>query len=171
MQWDSSGGRTPVPQSWQGYCTHGSVLFPSWHRPYVALYEVSHVEIKRRKLYSLIFQPSQQALQSHVLEVANTYTSSDKAEWQDAANRFRIPYWDWAANSVPPSQVISDQNVTILAAPDASSQSVKNPLLAYHFHPVTDGHFDAPWNHWQSTIRCPDSQSRNAQTDVDELIK
>lgn len=23
-----------------GYCTHGSVLFPTWHRPYVALYEV-----------------------------------------------------------------------------------------------------------------------------------
>lgn len=26
-----------------GYCTHASVLFPMWHRPYVALYEVSRV--------------------------------------------------------------------------------------------------------------------------------
>lgn len=26
---------------WGGYCTHGSVLFPTWHRPYVLLYEVS----------------------------------------------------------------------------------------------------------------------------------
>jgi hypothetical protein len=23
-----------------GYCTHGQPLFPTWHRPYVALYEV-----------------------------------------------------------------------------------------------------------------------------------
>lgn len=23
-----------------GYCTHNSILFPSWHRPYMALYEV-----------------------------------------------------------------------------------------------------------------------------------
>ena len=23
-----------------GYCTHGSILFPSWHRPYMALFEV-----------------------------------------------------------------------------------------------------------------------------------
>ena len=24
----------------KGYCTHGTVLFPTWHRPYVALFEV-----------------------------------------------------------------------------------------------------------------------------------
>lgn len=24
-----------------GYCTHASILFPTWHRPYLALYEVS----------------------------------------------------------------------------------------------------------------------------------
>jgi tyrosinase len=23
-----------------GYCTHVSILFPTWHRPYLALYEV-----------------------------------------------------------------------------------------------------------------------------------
>ena len=27
--------------AWGGYCTHGSVLFPTWHRPYMMLYEVS----------------------------------------------------------------------------------------------------------------------------------
>ena|SRR6266851_447746 len=41
-QWEGSGGSHPVSGSqWGGYCTHGSVLFPTWHRPYVALYEVS----------------------------------------------------------------------------------------------------------------------------------
>lgn len=26
----------------KGYCTHNNVLFPIWHRAYLALYEVSH---------------------------------------------------------------------------------------------------------------------------------
>jgi len=27
---------------WTGwYCTHGTTLFPTWHRPYVLLFEVS----------------------------------------------------------------------------------------------------------------------------------
>ena len=41
VQWDGAGGTQPVSGSqWDGYCTHGSMLFPTWHRPYVALYEV-----------------------------------------------------------------------------------------------------------------------------------
>lgn len=40
-EWDGSGGDKPVSDKWEGYCTHGSVLFPVWHRPYVAVYEVS----------------------------------------------------------------------------------------------------------------------------------
>ena len=37
--WD---GVQPTPGwAWGGYCTHGSVLFPTWHRPYMMLYEVS----------------------------------------------------------------------------------------------------------------------------------
>lgn len=38
--WDDSFGDT---FAWGGYCTHGNVLFPTWHRPYVSLYEVSVV--------------------------------------------------------------------------------------------------------------------------------
>jgi tyrosinase len=41
VQWEGAGGTSPVPGTgWDGYCTHGSYLFPTWHRPYVALYEV-----------------------------------------------------------------------------------------------------------------------------------
>ncbi len=41
VQWDGSGGTKPVPKSeWGGYCHHGSTLFPTWHRPYVGLFEV-----------------------------------------------------------------------------------------------------------------------------------
>ncbi len=38
------GGVEPVPGSENtGYCTHSSVLFPTWHRPYMALYEVGRL--------------------------------------------------------------------------------------------------------------------------------
>ena len=41
VPWEGAGGNRPVQGSgWGGYCTHGNVLFPTWHRPYVALYEV-----------------------------------------------------------------------------------------------------------------------------------
>lgn len=41
ISWEGAGGNRPVQGSgWPGYCTHGNVLFPTWHRPYVALYEV-----------------------------------------------------------------------------------------------------------------------------------
>lgn len=32
-----------------GYCTHGSILFPTWHRPYLALFEVRRCALKYRK--------------------------------------------------------------------------------------------------------------------------
>ena len=38
--WDSSFGTQKT-----GYCTHGSNLFPTWHRAYIALYEVSFLVI------------------------------------------------------------------------------------------------------------------------------
>ncbi|KAI9443337.1 photo-regulated tyrosinase [Lactarius indigo] len=61
VQWEGSGSARPVQGSqWGGYCTHGSVLFPTWHRPYVALYE--------------------QVMQQHALEIANTY-KVNKDRW------------------------------------------------------------------------------------------
>lgn len=38
VPWDEN--TKPVTEG-RGYCTHGSVLFPSWHRPYMLLFEVS----------------------------------------------------------------------------------------------------------------------------------
>ena len=44
VSWGGSGGdegsNPDDPAQWRGYCTHGMVTFPTWHRPYVALYEV-----------------------------------------------------------------------------------------------------------------------------------
>jgi Common central domain of tyrosinase. len=38
IPWDE-----PIPDTeaeGKGYCTHNNILFPIWHRPYLALYEV-----------------------------------------------------------------------------------------------------------------------------------
>jgi len=40
VQWEGAGGNKHFKgREFGGYCTHASVLFPTWHRPYVALYE------------------------------------------------------------------------------------------------------------------------------------
>lgn len=42
-------GVESVPGASQsGYCTHNSILFPMWHRPYLALYEVRNLFLTRR---------------------------------------------------------------------------------------------------------------------------
>ncbi|KAH9980146.1 photo-regulated tyrosinase [Lactifluus volemus] len=146
-EWDDAGGNNPVSGSqWGGYCTHGSMLFPTWHRPYVALYE--------------------QVMQRHALDIAGQY-QVDKDTWNTAAQNLRAPYWDWATNSVPPAEVISLQSVNIITF-DGSTISVPNPLFQYTFHPI-DPTFPAPYSNWQTTLRHPDSESPNATTNVQDL--
>ena len=43
IAWDAENSNPVSEDGWQGYCVHGSVLFPTWHRPYMMLYEVSSV--------------------------------------------------------------------------------------------------------------------------------
>jgi tyrosinase len=149
VQWEGSGSSSPVKGSqWGGYCTHGSVLFPTWHRPYVALYE--------------------QVLQQHALEIANTY-QVDKQRWVTAAKNLRAPYWDWATNTTPPPEVISLATVNIVT-PDGQTTAVANPLIGYTFNPI-DPSFPAPFSSWQTTIRHPDDpNSPDATTDVQALV-
>ncbi|KAG5637088.1 hypothetical protein H0H81_005821, partial [Sphagnurus paluster] len=100
----------PSDTNWDGYCTHGSVLFPTWHRPYVALFE--------------------QTLCSHAQEIAKGYP--DQARWTTAAKQLRLPYWDWVERPVPPPEVIELDTLSILM-PDGKKASVKNPLTSYNF--------------------------------------
>ncbi|EKM51950.1 uncharacterized protein PHACADRAFT_262375 [Phanerochaete carnosa HHB-10118-sp] len=147
VQWDGSGGKEAVEGTeWQGYCTHGSMLFPTWHRPYVALFE--------------------QVLHQHAAAIAKTY-KVDHGRWEKAAADLRAPYWDWAVNSVPPPEVITDKQVTI-TLPDGRRGAVTNPLYAYVFHPI-DPSFPTPYSAWQTTLRHPTSDGADAQTDVQEL--
>jgi tyrosinase len=93
-----------------GYCFHNSVLFLTWHRPYLALFE--------------------QVLASHCQDIAGTYPPNQLPIYQAAANNFRIPFWDWASNNqIPP--VVNALNVTITTS--SGVRNVSNPLFQYTF--------------------------------------
>ncbi|KAJ7711400.1 tyrosinase [Mycena metata] len=149
--WDGAGDQ-PVdptdPDAWQGYCTHGNVLFPTFHRPYVFLFE--------------------QVLQAAAINIAATYTV-DQDRFKKAALELRQPYWDWAKNSVPPAEVISLAKVTIIA-PNGQKTQVDNPLRRYTFHPI-DPSFPDPYSGWPTTLRHPDSTDPDAQDNVAELTR
>ncbi|KAI0712434.1 photo-regulated tyrosinase [Earliella scabrosa] len=144
IPWSGAGESDPAEET--GYCTHGSVLFPTWHRPYVALYE--------------------QILQKHATDIAETYTV-DKPRWQKAAADLRQPFWDWARNMVPPPEVISMRQVTI-TGPDGNRTRVDNPLFHYRFHPI-DPSFPRPYSNWPSTFRHPTTFGPDAEDNVREL--
>ncbi|KAF8202684.1 tyrosinase [Mycena galopus ATCC 62051] len=141
QQWDDTPSDTQ-----DGYCTHGNVLFPVWHRPYMGLYE--------------------QALQTAAIGIAATYTV-DQARFQQAALALRQPYWDWASNAVPPPEVISLDQVSIIA-PNGQTIQVPNPLRRYTFHPI-DPSFPDPYSSWKTTLRQPDSTGPDATDDIDVL--
>ncbi|KAI0770111.1 photo-regulated tyrosinase [Fomes fomentarius] len=136
-----------LPSLKKGYCTHGSVLFPTWHRPYVVLYE--------------------QILQKHAMEIAETYTV-DKERWKQAAEDLRQPFWDWAKNAVPPPEIISLERVKI-TRPDGSTVLVDNPFLRYRFRSsVSD--FPDNLRHWPTTLRRPTTEGKDAADNVSQMI-
>ena len=136
----SGGGYQP------GYCTHSSILFPSWHRPYLALFE--------------------QVLWNNAQTIAQRYTGSQKDTYVKAAQTFRMPYWDWAANAAIPAE-LSSQKITINTP--TGSQSIDNPLYSYKFHPQPSAsdfpHDSSGIYRYTQTVRCPD-RSGNSQPSV-----
>ncbi|KAM3081653.1 hypothetical protein ACMFMG_005105 [Clarireedia jacksonii] len=105
IPWDGVAWNPDAPNI--GYCTHDDVLFPTWHRPYLALFE--------------------QVLAGHVQTIAATYKSD---LYTAAANNFRIPYWDWAAIPALPPIVSAD---TVEIETPTGTGTVANPLLLYKF--------------------------------------
>ncbi|KAL2358572.1 common central domain of tyrosinase-domain-containing protein [Cryomyces antarcticus] len=124
-----------------GYCAHVSNLFPTWHRPYLALYE--------------------QVLYSNIISVVNEFpTGAQRQRYASAAITFRAPYWDWAAappagQSVYPAS-LSDPTVQV-TMPNGTT-TIKNPLFAYTFNPlVPQDMFYNPFASWVETKRYPTS--------------
>ncbi|KAG9229730.1 common central domain of tyrosinase-domain-containing protein [Amylocarpus encephaloides] len=127
-----------------GYCTHGNVLFPTWHRPYLALFE--------------------RVLADQAQKIAKQYNTP---EYQTAADNFRMPYWDWAEVPTMPD-VITTPTLTIDTP--SGPTTVTNPLYEYKFQqfPLNETWFpgdqDNKLSTYETTKRCPvDGVSNNNQ--------
>jgi len=132
-----------------GYCSHGSVIFPTWHRTYVSIYE--------------------QILQAAAVEIAAKFTV-DKEAWVQAAQDLRQPYWDWGFQLVPPEELINKRDVAIVDY-NGKKITVPNPILRYGFHPVdpsfNTGDPSFKLRNSRITVRNP---NRNLQEDIPALI-
>ncbi|KAK4251830.1 hypothetical protein C7999DRAFT_27509 [Corynascus novoguineensis] len=143
------GGVEPVTGSeGTGYCTHSSILFPTWHRSYMALYE--------------------QALYDLIQLIATLWPASERPRYERAARRFRLPYWDWAA-SPPPGESVLPRSIGGSPFVDVDGpnglQRIANPLFSYQFKPLDRTAFNSdPWNVWTQTLRSPSSGGPDAQS-------
>ncbi|OCL11103.1 Di-copper centre-containing protein [Glonium stellatum] len=62
------------PSPYSGYCSHSSILFPTWHRVYLAMLE--------------------QSVFLTVTNIASRFPEPQKKKYVSAAGRFRLPFWD-----------------------------------------------------------------------------
>lgn len=177
-----------------GYCTHISVLFPTWHRPYVSLYEVrrrtrcfSRIEAPFHRPLLTLFDPdTQNVLYSVIQDIVSLWPNvQDRTRYQAAASNFRIPYWDWAANPPAGESVLPKSiggSVFVDVNGPNGEQRIANPLFSYEFKPLDRPDFldTAPvspvslvssiantilkWDVWTSTVRAPTTNTTSAQS-------
>ncbi|KAM0516939.1 hypothetical protein ACHAPE_005051 [Trichoderma viride] len=128
--------------SMSGYCPHSSVLFPTWHRPYLALYE--------------------QELHKLADAIARMFSNAtERLLYQQAASEFRIPYWDWASPAPAGQSHFPGVfwNSTLTQYGPNGVQVIRNPLYSYSFHPLDEDAFIwPPLKSWNETKRAPNTQ-------------
>ncbi len=138
-----------------GYCTHDSVLFPAWHRAYVAMFEQEFLKV--------------------VHNIANAWpvsgASTTKATMRKAASTMRWPYWDWAAappnggNNLP--DIVS--SATVVVNTQTGQKTIKNPLYQHTFKNPSNLVY-TPFKTWPSTLRYPTSEATDATSDESSCI-
>ncbi|KAJ5267299.1 hypothetical protein N7478_010107 [Penicillium angulare] len=116
--WDQAPDPQEEFKGTKGYCYHNSYLFPTWHRPYMVLYEQCLHEIMEEKVQS-------------ISDVAV------RKEWEEAARNWRLPFWDWAVEQEDTRKlglptVASSAQISILRLDGSGEeQSFANPLLKF----------------------------------------
>ncbi|ENH75899.1 Tyrosinase [Fusarium oxysporum f. sp. cubense race 1] len=119
-----------------GFCTHSSILFLTWHRPYLALFE---------------------AILKHAIDfVAQQFTAEEgRDKYVEAAKSFRMPFWDWARPGLPvfPEEATNSDKARVIVPqsllqeyPDLNksadgSVEIHNPLFSYTFPSGIDTDF------------------------------
>lgn len=139
VTWNGVGPAVGASQS--GYCPHSSVLFPTWHRPYLALYE--------------------QELHKLAGAIADMFSNAtERSLYRQAASDFRIPYWDWASPAPEGQSHFPDVfwNATMIQYGPNGVQVIRNPLYSYSFHPLDgDALIWPPLRSWNETKRAPNT--------------
>ncbi|KAF3919116.1 Tyrosinase [Orbilia brochopaga] len=118
--------------SQSGYCFHTDILFLSWHRPYLALFE--------------------QLVWEHARNIVNEFPANRRAQYEAVLPTLRIPYWDWASDARLPSQVVDWPQIQV-DTPNGV-QTINNPLYSYRFTDLREFP-DQPFNTMWETVRFP----------------
>ncbi|EPS39079.1 hypothetical protein H072_7156 [Dactylellina haptotyla CBS 200.50] len=131
-----------------GYCTHGSTLFPTWHRPYLAYFE------------EVVWQNAAEV-------VATEKEWKYRQLWYPALDFLRIPYWDWATGGgdVPWQIRAATWNYRFYPNVQGRTVSRPNPIYSYKFasNQKDSGSFpNFPFNTWENTLRSPSGNNAGA---------
>ncbi|KAK1472444.1 hypothetical protein CCUS01_05828 [Colletotrichum cuscutae] len=135
-----------VDNDFGGFCTHSSILFLTWHRPYLALFEAE--------------------LYKHVNAVANDFDENERrSDYVKAAKDFRMPYWDWARPDlgVFPAEATSQARVQVKRPHNNQKDSRidPNPLATYKFRESRTNTSINQFPRVGGTIRYPDQPNNN----------
>ena len=96
-----------------GYCTHSSSIFLTWHRPYLLLIE--------------------QLLWTEAKDIANGFSGADRTKYLAAADRVRIPYWDWSATGTQSRIPDALKETEIDVVKPSGPERIINPFNGYTF--------------------------------------
>ncbi|WYZ43577.1 hypothetical protein EsH8_VII_000013 [Colletotrichum jinshuiense] len=101
------------------YCTHNMLTFPTWHRPYMALFE--------QTIYELM---------GEVIENDLVFSNdTEKNTWTKESTQWRLPYWDWALQTEVPNLFRPPEvKIRVPLGPDGlqlEPEIVPNPLYRY----------------------------------------
>ncbi|KAL3426473.1 hypothetical protein PVAG01_03264 [Phlyctema vagabunda] len=106
-----------------GYCNHNMITFPTWHRPYMLLYE----QVLHNIMGGLI---------SDWEKAGDLADEAELEQWTSAAAQFRLPYWDWARKqpyhgnfAIP--EVCTQDTVEIITAGGEMDLKFPNPLVGF----------------------------------------
>ncbi|KZS90419.1 Di-copper centre-containing protein [Sistotremastrum niveocremeum HHB9708] len=156
VPWDEN---TESQSPGSGYCTHGSILFPLWHRPYIVLFEQRLYEIMRD-------------------DIIPSFPQNQQADLLAAAQTWRFPYWDWAAKKSRPGfkapnydvpLLVKSANVDVLSS--TGKQTIANPLYSFKTKTPMGKHGiyglqpidSAPYDICEATSKCPPAPGPRTQ--------
>ncbi|KAK5568307.1 hypothetical protein LTR43_005880 [Exophiala xenobiotica] len=110
--WDGATKDTERPF----FCAHNQSTFPTWHRPYLVLYE--------------------QVLYRHMLQFLDATAENQykptvpKSQWLAAAKKWRLPYWNYAARPLLPD-IVTRSKITVITPQGSTKTFEHNPMASY----------------------------------------